>query len=124
MMKRHAALFWEGDPNMRKLLTITCDSIVQDADVGVSWTSRHFGLDATRSFVKRNAFEERAMARLRNGSNGQREVWSEDHRQYILAVVAKSDNCAKCHEGTNLAGLAKGAVLGFTSLEFSKDFWQ
>jgi hypothetical protein len=118
-MMRHHVELWDESADVRALVTEMCDAMTQSSDVGVTWTSHHFGLDASRAGQKPTEFEVDSMRRLQTPANGPREVWSDDHTRYVRAVLATHANCSRCHVKPS----GEDSLIGFVSLEFSEPLW-
>lgn len=120
-MLRYHFETWDQAHDARALATEMCDGIAESSDVGVTWTSRHFDLAADRASQKPNEFELSSMRRLQTAANGLREIWSDDHTQYVRAVSATHANCTRCHV---MKTPRDDKLIGFTSVQFSKDVWR
>ena len=115
VLEAHFAIM-EEDADVRSLIAETCDATLENADVGVTWSYRHFDLEL-RPKQELSDFEQLATRRLQAESEGPREFWSEDHTRYVRAVVANTANCVRCHDPGD------DKQIGFVSIEFKEPSW-
>jgi hypothetical protein len=107
-LTQHHAALWESSPPEQDFLTEMIDELGKSVETDVRWRAYVISNDAAADRATKDSIDTldaAAIEQLQRQDGPRREVFSDDGRHYVRAVIA-AEQCMVCHVGPGVLGAA------------------